>query len=403
MMVLYPENLGEGGGKNLKRLLVLSVLLAGGSARAVPAIDGLYATLQTTMGDICFELYYTNVPQTVANFVSLAEGRRPWIDPRTMFISDEPYYNGLLFHRVVDGFMIQAGSPKADGKDGPGYTFRDEFDPALRHDRPGIVSMANSGFDSNGGQFFITVTNTSHLDDKHTVFGLVVEGMHVVSNIAAVATNAFSRPLEDITITNVFITRNGIGAQNFDVFGHFLPEVFPLPLTVSPNNGLHLSITTDTSSYQYVYRSTTLSNWTQAASGYWPEASDDWILPITSEAREFFRSARVVYPHDKNRTGNPVLHRFIIMIETDVVTIEPDGVHSGQVQVNSSTNAALTYWTWKVTPHQVTFIVDSDYYFRLGFELYYSSATNGLCNVYLYNYEWAYIGRGSFTDEKLNP
>jgi cyclophilin family peptidyl-prolyl cis-trans isomerase len=139
--------------KTLKLLFVVSMLLSGASAVAAPSSNGLYATIQTTMGNVCFELYYTNVPRTVANFVSLAEGSRPWIDPRSSFISTNPYYNGIIFHRVINGFMIQAGSPKGDGTDGPGYTFEDEFDPALRHDQPGTVSMANSGFDSTAGSF----------------------------------------------------------------------------------------------------------------------------------------------------------------------------------------------------------------------------------------------------------
>ncbi len=198
-------------------------------AVAAPSRNGLYATMQTTMGDVCFELYYTNAPRTVANFVSLAEGSRPWIDPRTGFISNKPYYNGIIFHRVISGFMIQGGSPQGDGTDGPGYTFEDEFDSSLRHDRPGTVSMANSGFDSNGGQFFITVTNKPGLDNVHSVFGRVVEGMGVVSNIDAVATDADDRPLADVTITNVFITCNGIAAQafNLDAAVPSLPLVRP--------------------------------------------------------------------------------------------------------------------------------------------------------------------------------
>ena len=186
-----------------------------GAAVAAPSGDGMYATVQTTMGDVCFELYYTNVPRTVANFVSLAEGTRPWLDPRDGFVKNDPYYNGIIFHRVITNFMIQCGSPKGTGTDGPGYRFSDEFDPSLRHDRPGIVSMANSGPDSNGGQFFITVKNTDWLDDVHSVFGVVVGGMDVVSNIAAVAVTG-NIPLVDVVITNVFITRNGSAAQAFD-------------------------------------------------------------------------------------------------------------------------------------------------------------------------------------------
>ncbi len=209
--------------------LILGFMLMCGVLHAAPANDGMYATLQTTMGDICFELYYTNVPHTVASFVSLAEGTRSWLDPRDGFVSRDPFYSDIIFHRVITNFMIQCGSPKGNGKDGPGYRFDDEFDPTLRHDQPGIVSMANSGPDSNGSQFFITVTDTSWLDDEYSVFGKVVEGMDVVFNIAAVAVDGSDRPLVDVVITNAFITRNGTHALAFDSAGVVpaLPVVRP--------------------------------------------------------------------------------------------------------------------------------------------------------------------------------
>lgn len=388
------------------QLLMLSVLFAGVSAVAVPSSNGLYATIQTTMGNVCFELYYTNVPRTVANFVSLAEGSRPWIDPRSTFISNEPYYNGGIFHRVITNFMIQCGSPKGNGTDGPGYTFEDEFSPALRHDRPGTVSMANSGFDSNGGQFFITVTATDWLDDKHSVFGRVVEGMNVVSNIAAVATDAGNRPLVDVVITNVFITRNGTNALNFAVTNQSLPEVQALPMSITRTNGIKISAGTATSSYQYIYSSTNLTGWSEAASKYWPAASGDWSFTVSGEPKEFFRAARVVYPRDQNRTGSPVLHRLVMTIGSDVWTVTPDGVNSGHVKVNSITNAALTFWSWAAAPHLVTFTLQSDYYYPFGFDLHYTSPTNGYCDGYYYYndyYGWQYIGEGTFTDERLNP
>ena len=288
--------------------IILFLMLAGSLAIAAPSADGLYATLQTTMGNVCFELYYTNVPRTVANFVSLVEGSRPWIDPRSSFISTDPYYNGIIFHRVINGFMIQAGSPKSDGTDGPGYTFEDEFDPVLRHDRAGTVSMANSGLDSNGGQFFITVAAYTNGNDKHSVFGRVVEGMNVVSNIAAVATDAGDRPLVDVVITNVFITRNGTNVLNFAVTNQFLPEVQALPMSITNTNGIKISTGTATSSYQYVYSSTNLQNWSEAASQYWPQAGGEWSFAVSGEPKEFFHAARVVYTPDTNMVQDVIGH-----------------------------------------------------------------------------------------------
>jgi peptidyl-prolyl cis-trans isomerase A (cyclophilin A) len=139
--------------------------------------DGLFAIMETSKGTIILELFFQKTPLTVCNFVGLAEGT---LDAA----KGKPFYNGITFHRVIKDFMIQGGDPMGTGTGGPGYRFPDEFDPSLRHDVPGILSMANSGPGTNGSQFFITHVPTPHLDDKHTVFGKVFEGQAVVDSIA---------------------------------------------------------------------------------------------------------------------------------------------------------------------------------------------------------------------------
>jgi len=152
-------------------------------------------------------LFDAETPNTVANFTGLAEGSKEWTDPRSGRKVKTPYFNGTVFHRVIDGFMIQGGDPLGQGTGGPGFTFADEFHPKLRHSKAGILSMANRGPDTNGGQFFITLAATPWLDDKHSVFGEVVEGMDVVQKIGATTTNERDRPLTDVSIQTIKIER----------------------------------------------------------------------------------------------------------------------------------------------------------------------------------------------------
>ncbi len=148
------------------------------------------ATIETTKGTIVVELYSDKAPKTVANFVKLAK---------------QGFYNGIIFHRVIPGFMVQTGDPTGTGTGGPGYTFEDEFAPDLRHDVPGILSMANRGPNTNGSQFFITLAATPWLDGKHAIFGHVIEGQRVVEDIVASERNAQDRPLKDIAMKQVTI------------------------------------------------------------------------------------------------------------------------------------------------------------------------------------------------------
>ncbi|MEZ5418013.1 MAG: peptidylprolyl isomerase [Vicinamibacterales bacterium] len=169
--------------------------------------SGLYAKFTTSAGPFTIRLFEKETPKTVANFVGLAEGTKEWQDPVTRAGISKPFYDGLVFHRVIADFMIQGGCPLGNGTGGPGYRFEDEFVPGLKHDRPGILSMANAGPNTNGSQFFITLVPTPWLDNRHTVFGEVVEGMEVVQAIGATKTGRQDRPAVDITIDRVTIER----------------------------------------------------------------------------------------------------------------------------------------------------------------------------------------------------
>jgi peptidyl-prolyl cis-trans isomerase A (cyclophilin A) len=170
-------------------------------------LQGTYARFVTTEGNFTIRLFDQEAPKTVENFVGLAEGTKQWSDPRTNQKVQKPYYDGTIFHRVIVGFMIQGGDPLGQGIGGPGYNFPDEFHLKARHNKAGILSMANRGPNTNGGQFFITLAPTPHLDDRHTVFGEVVDGMDVVGRIGKIATGDRDRPVKDIVIQNVTIER----------------------------------------------------------------------------------------------------------------------------------------------------------------------------------------------------
>jgi peptidyl-prolyl cis-trans isomerase A (cyclophilin A) len=184
-------------------VLVACAALAHGQEKKGP----LYATLKTSMGDVVIQLYDDKAPKTVGNFVDLATGNKEWTDPKTREKVKRPLYSGTLFHRVIPGFMIQGGDPLGNGTGGPGYRFEDEFHPDLKHSKAGILSMANAGPNTNGSQFFITHKATPWLDGKHSVFGEVIKGQNVVDAIASAPRDSRDRPLKDIVLQEVVISR----------------------------------------------------------------------------------------------------------------------------------------------------------------------------------------------------
>ena len=172
-----------------------------------PQMEGTQtATLQTSMGAITVDLYGDRAPRTVENFVGLATGSKAWVNPETgETVDGDSLYDDVLFHRVIDGFMIQTGDPTGTGRGGPGYQFDDEFHDELRHDSAGKLSMANSGPNTNGSQFFITLDAQPHLDDRHAVFGEVTDGMDVVREIGDVETGPNDEPKQDVVLESVTV------------------------------------------------------------------------------------------------------------------------------------------------------------------------------------------------------
>ena len=216
--------------KALTAIVVLLVLVNISCQERYPNLeDGLYAEFVTNKGNMLAELYYDKVPVTVANFAALAEGNHPMVKEE---YKGKPYYDSITFHRVVDGFMIQGGDPTGTGRGEPGYKFPDEFHPDLKHDKPGVLSMANPGRDANGSQFFIMEKEWPSLDNRHAVFGQVIEGMDVhdsISNVKVINPQARNhKPVEDVVIKTINIIRKGKEANMFDapkVFEEELPKI----------------------------------------------------------------------------------------------------------------------------------------------------------------------------------
>jgi peptidyl-prolyl cis-trans isomerase A (cyclophilin A) len=168
---------------------------------------GTYAIFETSQGNIVARLLEKEAPKTVANFVGLAEGTKEFTNEKTAQKEKRPFYDGLIFHRVIPQFMIQGGCPQGSGMGGPGYKFADEFHPALKHSKAGILSMANAGPNTNGSQFFITVAPTPWLDNRHTIFGEVVEGQDVANKISNLPRDSSDRPRAAVTIQKLCIER----------------------------------------------------------------------------------------------------------------------------------------------------------------------------------------------------
>ncbi|MDN3665979.1 peptidylprolyl isomerase [Algibacter miyuki] len=206
--------------KNVFKLVLLTLALNLTSCKAqYPDLeDGIYAEFITTKGVMLAQLTYKETPITVANFVSLAEGENTMVDKA---FKKKKFYNGLIFHRVIDQFMIQAGDPTGTGSGNPGYKFMDEFTDSLKHDKPGVLSMANSGPNTNGSQFFITEIPKPHLNNKHSVFGQLISGLDVQDSISNVPVDRNNKPLEPVVIEELNIIRKGKEAKKFDA-----PNIF---------------------------------------------------------------------------------------------------------------------------------------------------------------------------------
>lgn len=339
--------------RTLALLLFVAQLIAG-SVRGA-ATDGIFAEFTTSMGSFTCRLDYAIAPKAVANFVGLATGERAWLDAATGAARTNAFFDGLTFHRVISGFMIQGGSPNGQGTDGPGYAFIDEFNASARFTGTGVLAMANSGPDSNGSQFFITVGPATHLNDVHTIFGHVTAGTNVVIAISKVATDANSKPLTNVVVQSVRIRRVGAAAEAFNIHAQELPVVANEPLTVTPGaaGGLSLEFANRAYSENRLYASTNLVHWTASPLGIELEKPLPGEVDWTNRyPREFFRLSQARYasstfaPRDLQGReltlfllGNPPITNFFNAQGTGTYRF---GTSEGQI----------TGYTWQQEPYR---------------------------------------------------
>ncbi len=310
--------------------------------------NGIYAEFNTSMGSFTCRLDYAIAPKAVANFVGLATGARAWLDIPSGFVKTNPFYDGTTFHRVIAGFMSQGGSRNALGTDGPGYQFLDEFTNTARFDGFGVLAMANSGPDSNGSQYFITVSPQSQLNDVHTIFGRLYGGSNVVYAINHVATTN-DKPLTNVMVQSVVIRRVGTNANSFDINTQGLPVVKNLNLSIlKTGTNMSLSFSNRLDVENRFYSSTNLLNWSGSSMGFetsFPVANAVGINAVLPN--QFFRGVQVQYPPSLWVPRN-VLSRSVTFNFTGgaVISVAFDGF-GGAFYADNSGHSGPAAYAWK--------------------------------------------------------
>jgi len=320
--------------------------------------DGIYADFNTSMGSFTCRLEYALAPRTVANFIALATGGRAWLGLPSGQVRTHPFYDGTTFHRVISGFMNQGGSRNGLGTDGPGYQFLDEFVPQLRHDGFGVLSMANSGPDSNGSQFFITVSAQVQLNDVHSVFGRLVGGSNVVYAINHVATDGSDKPLTNVVLQSVVIRRIGVAAQAFDIHAQGLPAVTNLHVWIAhADSRVSLTFSNRLNADNRLHASTNFVNWTGSRLGVEVVPTmTNTVYRNASAPSQFFLMSQVQYPDSlyapRNVFGRSVTLNFSGGIGTVVMNLDNSG--SGSYTYNGTPGTVQGY-NWIQDPYRGRF------------------------------------------------
>jgi cyclophilin family peptidyl-prolyl cis-trans isomerase len=346
--------------KILPAILATGAFLLCGLSRS-SAQDGLYADFQTSMGSFTCRLDYAVAPKAVANFIGLATGQRAWLNLTNGTAQTNAFFEGITFHRVIANFMIQSGSPNGLGTDGPGYAFVDEFKDTARFNGFGVLAMANSGPDSNGSQWFITVAPTPSLNDVHTIFGQVVGGSNVVYGISRVATDANDKPKTNVVIQTVSIRRVGSNAQAFRIDDQGLPVVTNQPMAITSASGGRWALNWSTNR-QYadnrIYFSTDLPQWHEDRLGIELSAQvTNRVYRSNEVTQAYYRLAQIQYAAStfapKSLQGRLLtlnLRDVTQSIGTLKITFDASG--GGTYTFTGQNPGTVTQYTWSQEPYR---------------------------------------------------
>jgi peptidyl-prolyl cis-trans isomerase A (cyclophilin A) len=333
-------------------VLGLSTLIAVGQT------SGIFADFTTSMGSFTCQLDFTNAPRTTANFIGLATGQHAWLDLPSGRARTNAFYNGLTFHRVIAGFMNQGGSPNGQGTDGPGYAFTDEFSPSLVFDSFGVLAMANSGPNSDGAQFFITVAPFTSGNNVYSIFGRLTSGSNVVYAINHVATDANDKPLTNVVIQQVSIRRVGAAAQAFNIDAQGLPIVTNLPLRIATAaSQVTLTFTNRQYADNRLYSTTNLPGaWTSAALGI--EITTPFsnsVQQAKDASRCFYSMAQVQYA-SSTFVPKTIYRRTLTLNFTSglsgTLTITFDSAGGGNYTFPSYSPGSVTSYSWTQDPYR---------------------------------------------------
>lgn len=329
--------------------LILCGLILCCANRLVAQADGIFADFKTSMGSYTCRLDYAVAPKAVANFIGLATGQQTWLDLNTGWVRTDPFYNGLIFHRVIKGFMNQGGSPNRQGTDGPGYVFTDEFSAAARHDGPGVLSLANSGTDSNGAQYFVTVAATPWLDDVHTIFGRVVGGLDVVLAINGVAT-LNDKPQTNVVVETVTIRRVGVAAQAFNIHAQGLPTLSnPTVRATVQSTNANLLFGRAAHVDSRLFSSTNLTSWSSKLLGITLDqpVAGGISTPATNQV-EFFRVAQVQYGGSTLAPPSVAGRTLTIQFgnELGTITVQFNATNGGSYTYTKGASGTITNYEW---------------------------------------------------------